>query len=282
MEIITDLPQLPPRPVDGHKGMFGRLLIVGGSDEMIGAPVFAGTAALRTGAGLVQIAMPKSVLATALSITPELIGLGLTARGNRRLLEAAEKADVLVIGPGLGQSAESDERLNQLMRLDKLAVVDADALNFLAKKKSWPAWFKLRAVLTPHPGEMKRLAQLIGQSSVPSDEAGRIDIAVAAANAFKQIIVLKGYRTVITDGKRVAINHTGNSSLSKAGAGDVLSGIIGTLLAQEMDPFDAAMLGVYLHGRAGEIAGERLGMRSVLANDVVASLSESLRVKELH
>ncbi len=280
MEMITELPGLPPRPVDGHKGMFGRLLIVGGSDDMIGAPVLAGTAALRTGAGLVQIALPKSVLAAALSITPELIGLGLTLRGNKRLLEAAEKADVLVIGPGLGQSDESNERLKQLMRLDKPAVVDADALNFLAGKKRWPAWFKLHAVLTPHPGEMQRLAKLIGRSAVPTDEAGRIDIALAAANAFGQIVVLKGFRTVITDGKRVSINHTGNSSLSKAGAGDVLSGVIGTLLAQQMDPFDAARLGVHLHGRAGEIAGERLGMRSVLAIDVVGAISEALRESE--
>jgi len=260
--------------------MFGRLLIVGGSKEMIGAPVLAGTAALRTGAGLVQIALPKSVLATALSVTPELIGLGLTLRGTGKLMEAARKADVLVIGPGLGQSADADERLNRLLRLDKPAVVDADALNFLARKKKWPAWFKLRAVLTPHPGEMKRLAKLIGRSDVPTDEPGRIEIAIAAADAFGQIILLKGYRTVITDGKRVCINHTGNSSLSKAGAGDVLSGVIGALLAQKMDPFDAARLGAYLHGRAGEIAGERLGLRSVLAIDVVEMISEALREKE--
>jgi ADP-dependent NAD(P)H-hydrate dehydratase len=277
MEMITELPDLPPRPVEGHKGMFGRLLIVGGNEEMIGAPVLAGTAALRTGAGLVQIALPKSVLPTALSITPELIGLGLTRGGTSKLIDAAEKADVLVIGPGLGQSADAEERLRQLMRLEKPAVVDADALNFLAKKKKWPQWFKLRAVLTPHPGEMARLAKLIGRSTVPTDEPGRIDIAIAAAKAFGQIVLLKGFRTVITDGKRVYINHTGNSSLSKAGAGDVLSGVIGTLLAQEMDPFDAARLGAHLHGRAGEIAGERLGMRSVLAIEVVEEISEALR-----
>jgi ADP-dependent NAD(P)H-hydrate dehydratase len=280
MEMISELPQLPPRPVEGHKGMFGRLLIVGGSEEMIGAPVLAGTAALRSGAGLVEIAMPKSVLATALAVTPELIGLALTRRGIGRLVDAAAKADVLVIGPGLGQSAEASERLKQLMRMEKPAVVDADALNFLAKKKKWPAWFKLRAVLTPHPGEMARLAKLLGRSTVPADEPGRIEIAVEAAEAFGQVILLKGYRTVITDGERVYINHTGNSSLSKAGAGDVLSGVIGTLLAQKMDAFDAARLGAHLHGRAGEIAGERLGMRSVLAIDVVESLSEALRERE--
>ena len=122
---------------------------------------------------------------------------------------------------------------------------------------------------------MARLAKLIGRSTVPPDEPGRIEIAIAAAEAFGQVVLLKGYRSVITDGKRIYINATGNSSLSKAGAGDVLSGVIGTLLAQEMDPFDAARLGAHLHGRAGEIAGERLGMRSVLAFDVVDALSSA-------
>src|SRR5256885_9582472 len=102
---------LPPRPEDGNKGMFGRILIVGGNDEMIGAPVLAGMAALRTGAGLVQIALPKSVLAAALSICPELIGMGLSdPDDNQRLLEAAEKADAIVVGPGLGQSADARDR----------------------------------------------------------------------------------------------------------------------------------------------------------------------------
>lgn len=276
MELITTLPALPPRTADGHKGMFGRLLIVGGSDEMIGAPVLAGTAALRMGAGLVQIAMPKSVLAIAISITPELIGLGLTKGNNAKLLAAAEKADALAIGPGLGQSAKSDERLKELFRLEKPAVVDADALNFLASKNKWPARFKLQAVLTPHPGEMARLAKLIGKSEVPTDDQGRIDLAMEAAKAFGQIILLKGNRTVVTDGERAYLNHTGNSALSKAGAGDVLSGLLGTLLAQKMPPFEAACLAAHLHGRAGELMGEQLGLRSVLAMEVADAIPEAV------
>lgn len=281
MPMITNVPALPDRPVEGHKGMFGRVLIVGGNDQMIGAPVLAGTSALRMGAGLVQIAVPRTVLANAISITPELIGLGLGKGGGKtKLLDAAQKADVVVIGPGLGQSPEARERLRAIVRLEKPMVVDADGLNMLAEGKSWPRWFKARAVLTPHPGEMKRLAKLIGRDSVPSDEPGRIDIATAAARAFGQVIVLKGFHTVIADGQRVHINDTGDSSLSKAGTGDVLSGIIGALLAVKMSGFDAACAATWIHGRAGEIAGQRLGRRSVLARDVIESLPTAIGAYE--
>ena len=274
MQRITSPPALPPRPFEGHKGTFGRVLVVGGNDGMIGAPVLAGTAALRMGAGLVQIAVPRSIVAACLSITPELIGLGLgKAAGKDQLLEAGEKADAIVIGPGLGRTPEAEARLTRLIRLDKPMVVDADALNTLASMKRWPTYFKARAVLTPHPGEMARLGKLIGRSTVPTDEDGRIEIAAAAAEAFGQVVVLKGERSVVTDGQRVYVNNTGNSALSKAGTGDVLSGIMGTLLGQEMDRFDAAALAVYLHGRAGEIAGEKVGMRSALARDVVDAIA---------
>jgi NAD(P)H-hydrate epimerase len=277
MQRIASPPPLPERPKSGHKGLFGRVLIVGGNDQMLGAPVMAGTAALRMGAGLVQIAVPKSILAAALSITPELIALGLGKSATpNELRDAAGAAKAIVIGPGLGQSAAARDRLMRLVRMHRPMLVDADGLNMLAAGKRWPPFFKSHAVLTPHPGEMKRLAKLIGRSDVPTDDDGRIDIAMQAANAFKQVIVLKGDRTVITDGQRVYLNRTGDSSLSKAGTGDVLSGVIGTLLAQGEDRFDAACIGVHIHGRAGEIAGERLGRRSVLARDVIDSLSAAL------
>jgi NAD(P)H-hydrate epimerase len=273
MERIDSPPALPPRPVEGHKGIFGRLLVVGGNDGMIGAPALAGTAALRMGAGLVQVAVPRSILSACLTITPELIGLGLgKAAGKDQLLEAGEKADAIVIGPGLGRTPEAEGRLTRLVRFDKPMVVDADGLNILSSMKRWPTFFKAHAVLTPHPGEMARLGKLIGRTVVPSDEQGRIDIAAAAAQKFGQVVVLKGERTVVTDGRRVYVNNTGNSALSKAGTGDVLSGMLGTLLAQSVAGFDAACLAVHLHGRAGEIAGACVGMRSALARDVVDSI----------
>jgi NAD(P)H-hydrate epimerase len=160
-------------------------------------------------------------------------------------------------------------------------VIDADGLNLLARAKRWPTKsFKSHAVLTPHPGEMKRLARLIGRNEVPSDETARIDLALATANAFGQVVVLKGHRTVVTDGSRVYVNDTGDSSLSKAGTGDVLSGILGTLLAQQMDRFDAACAAVWIHGKAGELCGSRLGRRSVLAMDVINALPEAVRAFE--
>src|SRR2546430_13854465 len=179
---VTTPPPLPDRPTSGHKGLFGRVLVVGGNDGMIGAPVLAGTAALRMGAGLVQIAVPRAILPYALSITPELIGLGLgKAAGKDQLLEAAKEADAIVIGPGLGKTPEAHARLVRLVRIDKPMVVDAGGLNLLAKEKRWPSYFKAIAVLTPHPGEMTRLNKLLGRDKTPSDEQGRIDNAAAAA-----------------------------------------------------------------------------------------------------
>jgi NAD(P)H-hydrate epimerase len=278
MDRVTSLPSLPPRPADGHKGTFGRVLVVGGHHEMIGAPVLAGTAALRMGAGLVQIAVPLSILPAAISITPELIGMALDgAKADRRLLDVARQADAVVLGPGLGQSPEARRRVLSLVRLDLPMVVDADALNLLAAEKAWPKGFHAHAVLTPHPGEMARLAKLFGESRVPSDDEGRVAIATQAADAFHQTIVLKGHRTVVTDGQRLFINRTGNTALAKAGTGDVLSGMIATLLAQHLHPFDAACLAVHLHGRAGEAASQLLGPRSVLARDVINSIPTTLR-----
>jgi ADP-dependent NAD(P)H-hydrate dehydratase len=277
MDQMTTLPPLPPRPLEGHKGMFGRVLVVGGIRNMLGAPVMAGTAALRIGAGLVQVAVPRSILVAALSITPELIGLGLgNSPAKRKLAEAAGKADSIIIGPRMGPGSEAERRLFSLIRLEKPMVVDADGLNLLAEGKHWPASFKAQAILTPHPGEMGRLARLIGRTAVPSDEPGRIEIATAAAKAFGQVVVLKGNRTVVTDGTRTYVNDTGDSSLSKAGTGDVLSGIIGAFLGQKMERLDAATAGVWIHGRAGEIAGQRLGRRSVLARDVIDALPQAL------
>jgi NAD(P)H-hydrate epimerase len=280
MTRISSPPSLPPRPNDGNKGTFGRVLIVGGSEGMLGAPSMAGRAALKLGSGLVEIAVPRIILVAALTITPELIGIGLDTGVPDELKSTAEKAAAVVIGPGLGQSTDAFDRLKMLVQIPKPMVVDADALNMIARQPAWPDWFKAAAVLTPHPGEMKRLARLIGREEVPPDDAGRIDIAVAASKSFGQTIVLKGSRTVVTDGDRVYVNHTGDSALAKAGTGDVLSGMIGCLLGQKMSGFDAACAGVYLHGRAGELAGERLGVRCVLAHDVIDAIPQAVKEYE--
>src|SRR4051794_8751073 len=171
LEKIDTVPPLPPRPADGHKGLFGRVLVVGGSDAMLGAPVLAATAALRMGSGLVQVALPAAMVPFALSITPELTSLPLPERPARAMLaDAAEKCDALVVGPGLGKSRSARARVLRLIQLDKPMVLDADALNILSEEDKWPPEMRARAVLTPHPGEMARLGKLFGRTDVPSDE----------------------------------------------------------------------------------------------------------------
>jgi NAD(P)H-hydrate epimerase len=247
---------------------------------MIGAPAFAGAAALRTGSGLVQIATPRSILQHALAICPELIGLSLgKSSAKDELLKAAEVADAVVIGPGLGQTPEALARLQRLVRLEnKPMVLDADALNLLAKEKRWPSYFRAAAVLTPHPGEMKRLLSLLptGLMDVPTDDDGRLELARLAARTFRCTVLLKGHRTVLTDGEAHHFNTTGDSSLSKAGTGDLLSGILASLLGQGMTPLDASVAAAHIHGTAGELAGQRLGPRSVLARDVLDSVPQAV------
>lgn len=288
-ERVEEPAALPARAADGNKGTFGRVLIVGGNEEMIGAPVLAGMAALRMGAGLVQVAMPMSVLAAALSICPELIGLGLSSASNRKLVEAASKADAVVLGPGLGQSPGARKRLLALTNAYRTLVLDADGLNLMSAMKKWPATFKAKAVLTPHPGEMRRLAKLlparqvgewVGTGAIPSDSASREAIAVLSARTFGQVIVLKGHKSVVTDGSRIYVNQTGDSTLSKAGTGDILSGVLGCLLGQGMERFEAATLAVWLHGRAGELAGEKYGRRSALGREIIDALPGAIAERE--
>lgn len=270
MTHVTDLPPLPPRPDDAHKGIFGTLLLVGGSTQMTGAPMLAARSAYRAGCGLVRVAMPQSVLAAALSVLPEAIGLGFEGNDGdaKRLREALTSADAIAAGPGLGQEPSAEALLDEILQSDLPAVLDADALNHLAKRKSWPKREK-PTVLTPHPGEMKRLlAHVPDWDEVPKGDEGRIQLATAAAKQWNVILVLKGRRTVITDGERVWVNQTGDVTLAKAGSGDVLTGLIGSLLAQGMNAFDAAICGVHYHGLAGETAGRDLGQRGALATDI--------------
>ena len=279
---ITTLQPLPLRPVDGHKGTFGRVLVVGGQTEMFGAPILSGTATLRMGSGLVQIATPADVLSHCLSFCPELIGVALSKNESvKRLINVAQLADAIVVGPGMGVSSIAAKRVRALVELNKPMVIDADALNILAMGKSFPKRFAARAVLTPHPGEMRRLGKLFNFNELTDDQHNRIDCAIKAAKAFKQIIVLKGHQTIVTDGSQLYINHTGDNTLAKAGTGDVLSGIIGSLLGQQVDPFNAACSAVWIHGKAGELAGQQLGKRSALARDVIDHIPAAIAQYEL-
>jgi ADP-dependent NAD(P)H-hydrate dehydratase len=278
MQIITDIPKLPPRPDDSHKSLFGKVCVIAGSFGMAGAAALTGKSALRSGAGLVRIAVPKSILPTVASFDPCYTTIPLPEDSAGRisaaaiipLLEIIKDNDVIAVGPGLGQSSELKEVLTSLIQQQNLKlVIDADGLNNLSKIKDWPQKSKANTILTPHPGEMQKLWKGLFRTELPADRQSQ---AVELAQKTNAIIVLKGHRTIVTDGKKVYTNTPGNPGMATAGSGDCLTGIIAALLGQKMDYFDAAVLGVYLHGLAGDIAAEKLGQVSLIATDIIQAL----------
>jgi ADP-dependent NAD(P)H-hydrate dehydratase len=281
MQIVNDIPKLKPRAVDGHKGDYGKVCIIAGSLGMSGAAALAGRAALRTGAGLVRVATPKSILpivaaieASFTTITlPEDSAGRISAKAINIILEAIGENDAMAFGPGVGISGALRSILETLLEQESLRlVIDADGLNNLAGIKNWPARLKAKLILTPHPGEMKRLWSALLREELPAD---RQEQAIQLAKRTNAIIVLKGAGTVVTDGEKVYINKTGNPGMATAGSGDVLTGIITALLGQGLSNFDAAVLGVYIHGLAGDIAAEKVGQVSLMTTDIIDSLPDA-------
>ena len=277
------IPRLPRRKSDSHKGDFGRVLIVGGSRGMVGAPALAASAALRAGAGLVKMALPDCIQLTTAALEPCATSLALpdTPAGTfslaaiGKIISAAKDHDVIAIGPGLDQSAALTKLLAAVIALpNKPVVIDADGLNNLARIKAWPKKVRAKLILTPHPGEAKRLWSGLSKSAWPKD---RQAAALALARACRQTVVLKGAGTIVTDGSRVYKNTTGNPGLATGGTGDVLTGILAALLGQGMSLFDSAVLGVYVHGRAGDLAAEMVGQVSLTATDLLEVLPDALR-----
>jgi len=283
MQVIDTIPKLKPRVADAHKGDFGKVCIIAGSIGMSGAAALAGRAALRTGAGLVQVATPKSVLPIVASIEPSFTTIALpedslgriSAKAISPVLEAAGQNDCLAFGPGLGISGALRSLLETLLEQDRLRlIIDADGLNNLTGIKNWPSQLKANLILTPHPGEMKRLWSALLREPFPPD---RQQQAVQLAQQTKTIVALKGAGTVVTDGQKVYINKTGNPGMATAGSGDVLTGIITALAGQGLNDFDAAVMGVYIHGLAGDIAAENLGQVSLIATDIIDALPEAFK-----
>jgi ADP-dependent NAD(P)H-hydrate dehydratase len=274
------LPQLPPRAEDAHKGDFGLALIVGGSRGMAGAVGLAGMAALRGGAGLVRLAVPDVVLDTVAAFEPSYMTVGLPADAHGRIsatafdkiLELADAATVVACGPGLGRSWELDELVGRLYQeLARPMVVDADALNALSEEPDGLIRPGGPRILTPHPGEF---ARLLGKRQAAGE---RESAAVELAARCGVVVVLKGHGTRITDGKRCVKNTTGNPGMATGGAGDVLTGLIAALACQGLEPFDAARLGVHLHGLAGDLAAAALGQVSMIASDLVRFLPDAFK-----
>ncbi len=277
--------RLPARPKSANKGTFGKVLVVGGSTRYVGAPRLSAEACYRVGAGLVMIACTEHVQSMLAPSLAEAVWLPLgqddgaiAGSAARAVVERATSSDVLLIGPGLGQSAGAGELIFECLSVGAThgdAVVDADGLNALASDDAWSERIRRDCVLTPHPGEMARLLN----TSVEAVQNDRLNIAVKAAAEWRQIVVLKGAHTIVAapDG-RAAVSPYANPLLASAGTGDVLAGAIAGLLAQGMAPFEAAACGVYLHGFAAEELAEEMGDRGLLASDLLAMLPRTIRI----
>lgn len=283
MQIIKKIPKLKPRAKDAHKGDFGKVCIIAGSIGMSGAAALAGKAALRAGAGLVRVATPRSVLPIIASIEPVFTTIPLPEDNDGKIAAGAINTilnfipdnDCLAFGPGAGITVEVRTVLEKLLAQESLRlVIDADGLNNLSKINDWPQIKKANCVLTPHPGEMKRLWDGIIRTPLQAD---RKTVAIEMANKTKTVVVLKGAGTVVTDGTRVYINKTGNPGMATGGTGDVLTGIITALVGQGLSNFDAAVSGVYVHGLAGDIAAKKVGQVSLIATDVIDAMGEAFK-----
>lgn len=280
MTEMPSLPHLPERSLESHKGDYGHALLVGGSPQMPGAITLATLAALRAGAGLTTVAASRATLHFIHHATPCAMGLSLDEQPNgflansalEQILDRYQRKTVLAIGPGLGRESSQDAMAVDLFqRWPGPAIFDADALNAIADRKA-----NLRShsprILTPHPGEFERL------SNIPAtDLKKQREVAVELANTNRLVIVLKSHRTLVTDGVQLFENPTGNPSLAVGGSGDCLTGIITALACQGLGVYQAAVLGVYLHGLAGDIAHRELGSPSTLGTDLINAIPAAFR-----
>ncbi len=275
------LPQLPPRAPDAHKGTFGTALIVGGSRGMTGAVTLAGLSALRGGAGLVRLAVADRCLDAVAGFEPSYMTTALpddaagriSAAAYEPILALAHAATVVACGPGLGCSPDLEQLVVRLYKdLAQPMVVDADALNALALHPESLAQAGGPRLLTPHPGEF---ARLIGRKL---EGPAAADAAAELAGRCRLVVVLKGHHTLITDGRRQARNTTGNPGMATGGSGDVLTGLLTALACQGLPLYEAARLGVYLHGLAGDLAAAELGEVSLIARDLIRFLPKAFNL----
>lgn len=284
MEVVTAIPAVRKRHDDSHKGTYGQVLVIAGSRGMAGAAALAGLAALRSGAGLVRVATPHEVQPTVAAIDPSYLTWPLpqTSRGSLDasawydILSFYDEASVIVAGPGLGREAGVKSVVCELLRhTGKPLVLDADALFSLSPLKenhdilkNYPA----PVVITPHPGEAARLLD----ESVQEIQSNRLAAALELHKYLPagSVVVLKGHGTVVTDSKRGYLNLSGNPGMATGGAGDVLTGVLAALVAQGYEPFDAAVLGTYVHGLAGDIARDANGVTALIASDIVDALGD--------
>lgn len=277
------LPLLPQRPADSHKGLFGHVLVIAGSRGMAGAAALAGSSALRSGAGLVRVACPAEIQPTVAQFEPSYMTYPLagtdegeiadTEANRATLLRLAGEATVAAIGPGLGRGESIRPMvLGLLSALDIPIVLDADGLNSVAGHLDRLKSREAPTILTPHPGEC---ARLLGATTAEIQK-DRESAALSLVSRTGAVVVLKGHGTLVTDGRSLYVNTTGNPGMATGGTGDVLTGVIASLLAQGLAPFAAAQLGTYVHGLAGDIAREDRGEFGLIAGDLVDALPDAV------
>ncbi|QXG33453.1 NAD(P)H-hydrate dehydratase [Pseudomonas viridiflava] len=262
----TSLPFLAPRPRTAHKGMYGRVLVIGGDHGFGGAALLSAESALRSGAGMVTLATRTEHVPAALTRMPEIMSAGIHSAN--QLMTLIEAASVLVVGPGLGQDSWGRSLLSAAANADRPQVWDADALNQLATGQ---VVLPKNSVITPHPGEAARLLGISTQE-VQNDRAAA---AHALARKFNAVCVLKGSGSLIADvDGRLALCDRGHPAMATAGLGDVLAGLTGALMAQHMSAFDAACLAVWLHASAGQKIGA--SGRGMAASDIIPAIRQLL------
>lgn len=274
---------IPRRKADTHKGDYGSVYIVAGSTGMTGAAMLTCEAVLRSGAGLVKVAIPQSLnnimeirLTEAITVPlPELKKGVVGISDIEKIMKTMSRSDAVAVGPGSGQSRELEEVLRNIFESSTTPIVlDADALNSLANRKELLKLLKSPAVLTPHPMEMSRLTEV----PVEDIQKNRVEVAREFAKKWNVIIVLKGARTVVAaPSGETFINTTGNPGMATAGSGDVLTGIITGLIAQGIDPVQATAAAVYIHGLAGDKAAAEIGEYGLMAGDIINYLPYALK-----
>ncbi len=271
------LSHLPDRAHNSHKGNFGRILLLCGSRGYTGAAALAAMGALRSGAGLVYLGVPESIYTIeAVKLTEPVVfplpdkdgKLNVTAL--QQILPMLERMDAVLIGPGLGQSEDTEEVVAALLQnFDGPIVLDADGINLMSKHKDILRGRTAPTILTPHAGEFVRFRAILTED--------RLTSAAALADELGCIVVLKGSGTVTTDGNRAYVNPTGNPGMAVGGSGDVLAGIIVSLLGQGLPPLEAAACAVWLHGAAGDQCAAALGQYGMLPSDMLVELPRLMK-----
>ncbi len=269
------------RRKNSNKGTYGRVGVIAGSKGMTGAPFLSSSSALRTGSGLVYTMVPeciseimsiKSVEAIVKSFKDN--GEGFSRACIKEIIDYSDSLDVIALGPGLGVDEDRIELVSEILKKVKVPIVlDADAINCICKNKGTLINRKQATILTPHPGEFSRLINI----DIDKIESNREQYSMDFAKKYGIILVLKGNKTIVCDGNEIYINPTGNPGMATAGSGDVLTGMIASLVGQGIDAFKAAKMGVYLHGLAGDIVKEEKGEYGIIASDILNSIPFAIK-----